>query len=105
VQRTIYAFAEAMNNRDLAGVTRLRRLSAQEQKQIEDLARNLRSYTYQLTPTGAPTIDGSRASLRCVRQQTFVDGSSRKRDQNDTVVIALEKEGPGWIIASVTPAR
>lgn len=105
ILRTVYAFAAAMNNRDVAGVQRFRRLSSEEQKLIEDLARNLRAYSYQLTPTGAPTIEGTRATLRCVRQQTFVDGSRRKRDQNDAVLVALEKAADGWIIAAVTPAR
>jgi hypothetical protein len=104
ILRTVYAFAAAMHNRDTAGVQRFRRLSSEEHKQISDLA-SLRSYSYELTPTGAPVIDGGRASLRCVRQQTFVDGSRRKRDQNDTVVIALEKDAERWIIASVTLAR
>ncbi len=104
ILRTVYAFAAAMNNRDAAGVQRFRRLSPNEQKQVEDLA-HLRSYSYELTPTGAPAIEGARATLRCVRQQTFVDSSRRKRDQNDTVLVALEKAADGWVIAAVTPAR
>jgi hypothetical protein len=98
-------FAAAMNNRDAAAVMRLRRMNAQERKVLEDLARNLVSYSYQLTPTGAPSVDAGRATLRCVRQQSFVDGTRRRRDQNDTVLIQLAREGERWVIVSVTPAQ
>lgn len=103
--KTVYEFAAAMNNRDGGAVRRLRRLSAQEQRQLEDLARNLLAYTYQLTPTGSPTIEGPRASVRCLRQQTFVDGTRRKRDMNDTVMVTLEKAGERWLIADVVVTR
>ena len=104
VLRTMEEFAAAMNNRDAAAVTRLRRMNAQEQKAIDDL-RNLVAYSYQLTPTGAPSIDGPRATLRCVRQQSFVDGTRRRQNQNDAVLIQLAKDGERWVIVSVTPTR
>jgi serine/threonine protein kinase/tetratricopeptide (TPR) repeat protein len=105
VLRTVQEFAAAMNNRDAAAVTRLRRMNAAEQKMLEDAARNLVSYSYQLTPTGAPSIEGIRATLRCVRQQSFVDGTRRRRDQNDAVLIQLAKDGERWVIVAVTPTR
>ena len=105
VARTIGSFETSFNGMDLRGLQAIWvDIPKATADALDNQFRAARAVTYQLTPLGRATINGTSATVNCSRSLTVVlKSGQRVPPAQDMVRVALERAGNRWVIRSLTP--
>ncbi len=103
ILKTISDYETAFIQKDLATMQRIYNpMPANLREQFKD-AKRLRSVSFQLKPTEAPSVTGNSATVVCTRTQsiTFSNGD-HIAPPTERVRVTLVRMGSGWVIREIS---
>jgi eukaryotic-like serine/threonine-protein kinase len=105
VSRTLRAFEDAYNRRDLAELQRLwNPMPSNFVESYRNQFREAKALAFRIRPTGTPSLNGDTATAICTRTLSFTARSgARPPETNERVRVTLDRNGSTWAIRTITP--
>jgi serine/threonine-protein kinase len=100
IGKVLEALAAAYNRRDIASMQKV--WPGVPAAAYRDQFRDAQELSFQLQPTGRPAISGNSATVTCARTTTYRGKSGGAETRRERVRVTLSREGPNWLIRSIS---